>query len=158
MYTGQYIIDEATNKTEIYDYFTTFKRRLIAEGPVIFIGFAIIIVSFYAFNLWLSLYKGTTNVIMPIIINSLNGASMNILCDLYKRLCRSLVQWENHMFESEQEYSYVLKVFLFEFLISYVSVVYVAIFESDATQLSISVASIIITRGIISNVLSNFLP
>ena len=38
---------------------------------------------------------------MPILINSLNGASMTVLCDLYKRLCRTLVIWENHMFESE---------------------------------------------------------
>ena len=49
-------------------------------------------------------------------------------------------------------------MFLFEFLISYVSVVYVAIFESDASSLSVSVASIIITRGVISNVKSNLLP
>ncbi|CAD8119184.1 unnamed protein product [Paramecium sonneborni] len=156
MYTGQYIINEATNKIQIYDYFTTFKRRLIAEGPVILIGIAIIVVSFYAFNLWLQEWKGHS--IMPIVINSLNGVSMTVFCDLYKRLCTSLVTWENHMYESEQEYSYILKVFLFEFLISYVSVVYVAIFENDASQLSVSVASIIITRGVISNVKSNFLP
>ncbi|CAD8206420.1 unnamed protein product [Paramecium octaurelia] len=156
MYTGQYIINEATNKIQIYDYFTTFKRRLIAEGPVILIGIAIIVVSFYAFNLWLQQWQG--NTVMPIVINSLNGVSMTVFCDLYKRLCTSLVTWENHMYESEQEYSYILKVFLFEFLISYVSVVYVAIFQSDASQLSVSVASIIITRGVISNVTSNFLP
>ncbi|CAD8185858.1 unnamed protein product [Paramecium octaurelia] len=156
MYTGQYIINEATNKIQIYDYFTTFKRRLIAEGPVILIGIAIIVVSFYAFNLWLQEWKH--DKIMPIVINSLNGVSMTVFCDLYKRLCTSLVTWENHMYESEQEYSYILKVFLFEFLISYVSVVYVAIFENNASQLSVSVASIIITRGVISNVKSNFLP
>ncbi|CAD8120523.1 unnamed protein product [Paramecium sonneborni] len=156
MYRGQYIINEATNKIQIYDYFTTFKRRLIAEGPVILIGIAIIVLSFYAFNLWLQEWKDDS--IMPIVINSLNGVSMTVFCDLYKRLCSSLVTWENHMYESEQEYSYILKVFLFEFLISYVSVVYVAIFENDASQLSVSVASIIITRGVISNVKSNFLP
>lgn len=120
------------------------------------IGIAIIVVSFYAFNLWLQEWKD--DKIMPIVINSLNGVSMTVFCDLYKRLCTSLVTWENHMYESEQEYSYILKVFLFEFLISYVSVVYVAIFENNASQLSVSVASIIITRGVISNVKSNFLP
>ncbi|CAD8098030.1 unnamed protein product [Paramecium sonneborni] len=156
MYTGQYIINEANNKIQIYDYFTTFKRRLIAEGPVILIGIAIIVLSFYAFNLWLKEYQN--DPIMPIVINSLNGVSMTVFCDLYKRLCKSLVSWENHMYETEQEYSYILKVFLFEFLISYVSVVYVAIFESDASSLSVSVASIIITRGVISNVKSNLLP
>ncbi|CAD8094475.1 unnamed protein product [Paramecium sonneborni] len=156
MYTGQYIINEANHKIQIYDYFTTFKRRLIAEGPVIFIGIAIIVLSFYAFNLWLKEYQNDS--IMPIVINSLNGVSMTVFCDLYKRLCKSLVTWENHMYETEQEYSYILKVFLFEFLISYVSVVYVAIFESDANSLSVSVASIIITRGVISNVKSNLLP
>ncbi|CAD8181717.1 unnamed protein product [Paramecium octaurelia] len=156
MYTGQYIINEATHTVQIYDYFTTFKRRLIAEGPVILIGIAIIVLSFYAFNIWLEEYSD--NQVMSIVINSLNGVSMTVFCDLYKRLCKSLVTWENHMYESEQEYSYILKVFLFEFLISYVSVVYVAIFGNDASSLSVSVASIIITRGVISNVKSNLLP
>ncbi|CAD8176392.1 unnamed protein product [Paramecium pentaurelia] len=156
MYTGQYIINEANHKIQIYDYFTTFKRRLIAEGPVILIGIAIIVLSFYAFNLWLK--ENSNDPVMSIVINSLNGVSMTVFCDLYKRLCKSLVTWENHMYDSEQEYSYILKVFLFEFLISYVSVVYVAIFESDANSLSVSVASIIITRGVISNVKSNLLP
>jgi len=38
---------------------------------------------------------------MPIIINSLNGVSMTVLCDLYKRLCKFVVNWENHRFNSE---------------------------------------------------------
>lgn len=38
---------------------------------------------------------------MPIVINSLNGVSMTVLCELYKWICKKLVTWENHMFESE---------------------------------------------------------
>ena len=68
---------------------------------------------------------------MPIIINSLNGVSMTVLCDLYKRLCKYVVNWENHRFNSEMQYSYILKVFLFEFLISYISVVYAVLFKTD---------------------------
>ena len=47
---------------------------------------------------------------------------------------------------------------MFEFLISYISVVYAVLFKSDQTQLTLSVASIIITRGLISNLTSNCMP
>lgn len=161
MYTGQYVINEATSKIEIYDYFTTFKRRSIAELPIITVGILIIVFSFYGFLLWQQSVEAEDpeNVYMPIVISSLNGASMTVFCELYKRICRSLVTWENHRYESEQEYSYVLKVFLFEFLISYVSIVYQIIFgQQTAEKITTAVASIIITRGVISNVMSNLLP
>lgn len=68
---------------------------------------------------------------MPILINSLNGVSMTLFCDLYKRLCKSVVNWENHKYDLAMQYSYILKVFLFEFLISYISVVYAVIFKTN---------------------------
>ncbi|CAK55572.1 unnamed protein product (macronuclear) [Paramecium tetraurelia] len=157
MYTGEYVINQCTNKIGIYDYFTTFKRRLIVEFPVILLGISIIVVSFFAFNIWQS-NQDPNNIYMPIIINSLNGVGMTVFCDLYKRLCKSVVNWENHKFDLAMQYSYVLKVFLFEFLISYISVVYAVLFKSDQTQLTLSVASIIITRGLISNLTSNCMP
>ncbi|CAD8050285.1 unnamed protein product [Paramecium sonneborni] len=157
MYTGLYHVEKCTRKVEVYDSFTTFKRRLIAEFPIILLGFTIILVSFLAFNQWQQ-QQDPQNVYMPIIINSLNGVSMTVLCDLYKRLCKFVVNWENHRFSSEMQHSYVLKVFLFEFLISYISVVYAVLFKTDQTQLTLSIASIIITRGLISNLQSNCLP
>ncbi|CAD8159360.1 unnamed protein product [Paramecium octaurelia] len=157
MYTGLYTVEPCTSKIEVYDSFTTFKRRMIAEFPVILLGFSIILVSFLAFNQWQG-QQDPQSVYMPIIINSLNGVSMTVLCDLYKRLCKYVVNWENHRFNSEMQHSYVLKVFLFEFLISYISVVYAVLFKTDQTQLALSVASIIITRGLISNLQSNCLP
>ncbi|CAK71370.1 unnamed protein product (macronuclear) [Paramecium tetraurelia] len=157
MYTGLYTVEPCKNKVEVYDSFTTFKRRLIAEFSVIMLGFSIILVSFLAFNQWQG-QQDPQSVYMPIIINSLNGVSMTVLCDLYKRLCKFVVNWENHKYNSEMEHSYVLKVFLFEFLISYISVVYAVLFKTDQTQLTLSVASIIITRGLISNLQSNCLP
>ena len=87
------------------------------------------------------------NQVTSILIGSLNGASITILSNTYKYLCQKLVQWENHRFESEQEFSYIIKVYLFEFLNSYITVVYYAIFEQDPLRLAVSVGSIVITRG-----------
>lgn len=56
---------------------------------------------------------------------------MTLFCDLYKRLCKSVVNWENHKYDLAMQYSYILKVFLFEFLISYISVVYAVIFKTN---------------------------
>lgn len=76
-----------------------------------------------------------------------------------------IVQWENHKYESEQTFSYITKLFPFEFMNSYMLLFYSVIFDRDPVQLGISVASITITRGqnipisrIIQNVRSNVVP
>ena len=103
---------------------------MIAEAPIILLGISIIVVSFLAFNQWQS-QQDPNSFLMPILINSLNGVSMTIFCDFYKRLCKNVVNWENHRFDLAMQYSYVLKVFLFEFLISYISVVYAVLFKTN---------------------------
>lgn len=39
---------------------------------------------------------------MTVFINSLNGTCLTLLSSLYKLLCRKLIEWENHKFESEK--------------------------------------------------------
>ena len=54
--------------------------------------------------------------------------------------------------------SYVFKIFIFEFFNSYLTPFYQAIYTRDYELLTISVGSIIITRGIIHNTMANVLP
>jgi anoctamin-10 len=82
MYTGTFTLNPITKSVMMFDSFTTFKRRLIAELPIILFGFAIVALVFYTFFLWSRMYKG--NQIMGIVIGSLNGATITIMSTLYK--------------------------------------------------------------------------
>ena len=91
---------------------------------------------------------------MQAVFSSLNGAAITVMSALYKVInvaikvfCEKLVLWENHRLNSELEVSYILKVYLFEFVNSYTTVFYYAAFKRDAVKLSSTVGSIVITRG-----------
>ena len=129
------------------------KRRIFTDVPVILFGILMIVALFFGFLEWSQMNK--TNQIASILIGCLNGASITILSSGYKFLCTKLVKWENHKFESEQEFSYIIKVYLFEFLNSYITVVYYAIYEDDPMRLAVSVGSIVITRGYFISLSSN---
>ena len=80
--------------------------------------------NFTVFNMLTSSDAVKTNPTLNIIISSVNGFMMTILGTMYKYICSRVVGWENHMFESEMQYSYILKVFIFEFINSYITLVY----------------------------------
>ena len=54
--------------------------------------------------------------------------------------------------------SYVFKIFVFEFFNSYLTPGYQAITSGDYELLTITVGSIIITRGLIHNIVTNIVP
>lgn len=54
--------------------------------------------------------------------------------------------------------SYVFKIFIFEFFNSYLTPGYLALFRGDYYLLTTTVASIIITRGVIHNLVTNVYP
>jgi len=82
MYTGAFTLNHINNSVVMFDSFTTFKRRLLGEVPIIFLGFCIVGGCFYFFLLWTK--ANQNNKIMTIIIGSLNGACITILSTLYK--------------------------------------------------------------------------
>jgi len=54
MYSGPFTYSSITNKIEEFDPFTSFKRRAIADGPIIAFGVICVITSFVTFNLLLA--------------------------------------------------------------------------------------------------------
>lgn len=117
----------------------------MVDFPLLLLGLIWIGGLFYGFLIWA--HENRDDLVMSVVISSINGASITVSSELYKVLCSAIVQWENHKFESEQEFSYIFKVFFFEFLNSYITVVYYATVEQDPFKLATSVGSIVITRG-----------
>jgi anoctamin-10 len=82
MYTGAFTLNPINNTIIMFDSFTTFKRRLIGDVPIILVGWLIVAGMFYVFWLWTKLYEG--DQIMGIVISSINGAAITVLSTLYK--------------------------------------------------------------------------
>ena len=58
MYTGGFTLNPINSKVIMFDSFTTFKRRLLVELPIIFVGFCIVGGLFYVFFVWSRMYNG----------------------------------------------------------------------------------------------------
>lgn len=52
MYTGKFTLDSICNNVTIQDPFTTFKRRLIIDAPLILLGMILILFFFVVFLKW----------------------------------------------------------------------------------------------------------
>jgi anoctamin-10 len=85
--------------------------------------------------------------VLKVVVGSLNGIVMTVLSTVYKMIVSRVVQWENHRHDSEFQFSYIMKLFLFEFLNSYIVLIYQAVYTRDPAELGINVGSITITRG-----------
>ncbi len=52
MYTGKFILDGIEKNICISDNFTTFKRRLFTDIPIIFLGLCFVTLTFFTFYSW----------------------------------------------------------------------------------------------------------
>ena len=49
-YVGDYVIDSISKQIQLINTFSTFKRRLLTEVPLVFFGASIIILLFFVFT------------------------------------------------------------------------------------------------------------
>lgn len=135
MYQGKYVISNLSCQLEIHDKFTTFYRRLIMDGPVIFIGIGGVIGCFIMIQYLEKTYsrdEGQSTFISKLFFGTISAVLMNILSATYKVFLDHLAQvivnkvvlWENHKYDSEFQSSYIMKLFIFEFINSYIMLIY----------------------------------
>jgi anoctamin-10 len=62
MYNGQYKLCPITNKIKVFDPFTSFKRRLLMDLPIIIIGVAAVLGNFYL-SLQLTMQVGDNKIL-----------------------------------------------------------------------------------------------
>ena len=68
------------------------------------------------------------------------------------------VKWENHKLRSDEENSFILKTFAFNFVISYINLFYYAFFLRDFKQLSLQFVTIIVSKNALFLLKMNLMP
>lgn len=92
------------------------------------------------------------------MIGSVNGILIFVFTEVYKFLSLVGVKWENHRFQTEEENSFVLKTFIFNFFLSYLNLFYYGLFLQDFDKLSLNFITILISKNILFLFKINLLP
>ena len=173
-YNGNYVIDPISKKIIKKNKFSTLKRRLITEIPLISLGaFFIIILFILMTRLNQNINDKTdeeieniTNKFSPTRVKStlliftglLNGILIFILTEIYKICSNLVVDWENHFYESDKENSFIIKTFVFNFFISYLNLFYYAFVIQNFDILATNFISIIISKNFMFFLKINLIP
>ena len=84
-----------------------------------------------------------------------NGILIFAANEFYAFLVRKAVEWENHKYESTNTNSFIIKIFAFQFVNSYVQLFYYAFFipNDDKTDkfslVTSTMLSLFITKGVL---------
>lgn len=103
------------------------------------------------------------------IFSSLSGAANGImifvLTLIYDYVAAKVVDWENHRYNSEFENSLIVKSFVFNFVVSYITLFYYAFFKEGHNttkgsfeQLGTTFVSIVLSKSLAFAFTTNILP
>lgn len=98
---------------------------------------------------------GLWKAVVPSLVNSI---AIVVLGAMHKKLVTVLNDWENHQTQSDYESNLVLKVFLFEFMVNFTGLFYVAFVIRDMYQLYFAVLVQLVVIQIFTSVPSYVLP
>lgn len=60
-----------------------------------------------------------------------SGIVIFVFTEIYNIVCGKVSEWENHIYESDRENSYLVKTFIFNFFVSYLLLFYYAFIAPD---------------------------
>ena len=172
-YNGNYVIDPISKKITKKNKFSTFKRRLITEIPLVSLG-ALFIIALFILIIYLnnkindmtdeelkSILDKEPKIVRSILLictGLLNGILIFILTEVYKVCSNLVVDWENHLYESDKENSFIVKTFIFNFFISYLNLFYYAFIIQNFDILATNFISIIISKNLMFFLKINLIP
>ncbi|XP_067127758.1 anoctamin-8 isoform X1 [Centruroides vittatus] len=137
--------------------------RYCVSLPVIaFCLFIVFIVMFLIFELqtwWDSKVKALEYPFwMTFLPKVLLGLVINVLDGVYHRIALWLNNKENYRLEEEYENHLIIKVLLFQFVNSFLSLFYIAFYLQDMEKLKEQLAALLITRQVVGNIKESVIP
>lgn len=109
----------------------------------------------------------TKKTIYGVLVGGYSGIVIFVFQELYNIICGIVTEWENHMFESDKENSYLIKTFIFNFFVSYLLLFYYAFADADITDgdiskkfstLGVNFVSMVFTKNLTVIIKLNILP
>ncbi|CAD5119327.1 DgyrCDS7950 [Dimorphilus gyrociliatus] len=164
LYKGNLIQNPVTNRTErhypawkrnLFRYFVTVPVICISLGVVFGVMLLIFMVQDWI-NLKIS--KGFLPSFTKFLPKVALALSIGILDNAYKKIAVWLNNKENHRLDDEHENHLIIKLILFQFVNSFLSLFYIAFYLQDMNRLREQLAALLITRQVIGNIKEALLP
>ena len=76
-------------------------------------------------------YTANQKIIYEAAVGTGSGIVIFVFSEVYNIVCGKVAAWENHMYESDKENSYLVKTFIFNFFVSYLLLFYYAFADPD---------------------------
>ena len=164
---GEKVIDPLSQNISERPRFTTAQRRLITDPVMAIVGVIIVLINFLIFPYLNEVItsKETTKQITEfqvLVYTNLVGAAnaiFNIIFGaIFQQIMTILVTFENHKLLSNELMSFVPKIFIFQFLMSFFNLFYYAFYLKDFQILRNNFISLYVTDSLVSITLSYVLP
>ncbi|XP_048733294.2 anoctamin-8-like isoform X2 [Ostrea edulis] len=164
LYTGKLEVSPVTDRLE--PFYPSWKRNLfryLVSYPVIAVCLLVVFVIMlliFEVQEWInSLVKsGGVPGFFSFLPKILLAVSIGILDEIYKTIAKWLNDMENYRMEETYWNHLIVKLVLFQFVNSFLSLFYIAFYLQDMDRLCDQLAAILITRQIIGNLKEAFLP
>ncbi|XP_021368430.1 anoctamin-8-like isoform X1 [Mizuhopecten yessoensis] len=147
-------------------YYAPWKRNLFRyfiSWPIIFLCLCLVfVVMLLIFQLqeWINnlVAKGDIPGFCTFLPKVLLAVSIGILDEVYKKIAYWLNHIENYRMTETYENHLIIKLVLFQFVNSFLSLFYIAFYLQDMDRLRDQLAAILITRQVIGNIKEALLP
>ncbi|KAL4227959.1 Anoctamin-8 [Mactra antiquata] len=164
LYTGDLVTSPVTGRLE--PYYSSWKRNLFRYGvtvPVVFICLIIVfMVMLLIFELqeWVNglVKNGDIPYFCQFVPKVLLAVSIGVLDEIYKKIATWLNDKENYRLDETYENHLIVKLVLFQFVNSFLSLFYIAFYLQDMDRLRDQLATLMITRQVIGNIREAVVP
>ncbi|XP_022332682.2 anoctamin-8-like isoform X3 [Crassostrea virginica] len=164
LYTGQLEVSPVTGRLE--PFYPSWKRNLFryfVSYPVIVVCLLVVFVTMlliFEVQEWINslVESGDVPGFFSFLPKILLAVCIGILDEIYKTIAKWLNDWENYRMEETYWNHLIVKLVLFQFVNSFLSLFYIAFYLQDMDRLCDQLAAILITRQIIGNLKEAFLP
>lgn len=106
----------------------------------------------------IKVHSGATPFFCKFLPKILLAICISLLDDVYKKIPIWLNNKENHRLDITYENNLIIKLVLFQFVNSFLSLFYIAFYLQDMQQLKDQLAALLITRQVIGNIREAVLP
>ncbi|XP_061172971.1 anoctamin-8-like [Saccostrea echinata] len=164
LYTGRLEVSPVTGRLE--PFYPSWKRNLFryfVSYPVIIMCLLVVFVIMlliFEVQEWINslVNNGDVPGFFSFLPKILLAVSIGVLDEIYKTIAKWLNDLENYRMEETYWNHLIVKLVLFQFVNSFLSLFYIAFYLRDMDRLCDQLAAILITRQIIGNLKEAFLP
>ncbi|CAF0827149.1 unnamed protein product [Brachionus calyciflorus] len=167
MFKGEYKLNKVNNKLEPHypEYKRALFRYLITFPTLLAVTGLTIAIMLKMFDLQEFFNHATTNKLLPELMGLTNfipkmiyANIISFLNSVYKRMCTWLNDKENYREQTTHENHLIVKIVLFQFINSYLSLFYIAFYLQDVGLLKEQLFAIFITRQLTGNIKEAIFP